>query len=101
MTEEQLNNIEFQFRVIYTLDAASKSKAHIQFVTPDSAEGKEIHNVLSRKVIADDLYPYKPGKVVKIVKAKTNKHFTSHTHQQALKHFKVRPKKKCSPAREY
>ena len=49
MTEEQLNNIEFQFRVIYTLDAASKSKAHIQFVTPDSAEGKEIHNVLSRK----------------------------------------------------
>lgn len=96
MTEEQLNNIEFQFRVIYTLDAASKSTAHIQFVTPDSAEGKQIHNVLSKKVIADDLYPHKPGRVVKLVKAKTSKHFTSHTHQQACKHFKVRPKKKAA-----
>jgi hypothetical protein len=48
MTPEQLNSIEFQFRVIYTLDAASKTQAHFQFVNPESAEGKEIHNVLSR-----------------------------------------------------
>jgi hypothetical protein len=76
------------------LSAAPKSKAHIQFVNPDSAEGKEIHNVLSKKVIADELYPYKPGKVVKLVsaKTKTKKEFTSHTHQQAIRRYKVRPK---------
>jgi hypothetical protein len=92
MTPEQLNNIEFQFQVVYTLDAASKSKSHIQFVSPTSAEGKEIHNVLAKKVISDDLYPLKPGKVVKEVAKKTKKRFTSHTHQQAVRFFKVRPK---------
>ena len=59
---------------------------------PGFAEGKEIHNVLSRKVVADELYPYKPGKVVKLVAAKTRKHFTSHNHLQAIRKFKVRPK---------
>lgn len=92
MTPEQLNNIEFQFQVVYTLSAAPKSKAHIQFVNPESAEGKEIHNVLAKKVISDDFYPLKPGKVVKQVAAKTKKHFTSHTHQQAIRYFNVRPK---------
>jgi uncharacterized protein DUF3644 len=46
LTDEQLTDHEYQFRVIYTLDAASKSRSHIEFVRPDSAEGKEIHNVL-------------------------------------------------------
>jgi hypothetical protein len=62
MTPEQINDTNFQFQVVYTLTAAPKSKAHIQFVSPDSAEGKEIHNVLSKKVVADELYPHKPGK---------------------------------------
>ncbi len=92
MTPEQLNDIEFQFQVVYTLSAASKSKAHIQFVNPVSAEGKEIHNVLAKKVISDDLYPLKPGKVVEQVVTKTKKHFTLHTHLQAMRYFEVRPK---------
>ena len=92
MTPEQLNDTNFQFQVVYTFTAAPKSKAHIQFVNPDSAEGKEIHNVLSKKVVADELYPYKPGKVVKLVAAKTKAGFTSHNHQQAIRKYKVRPK---------
>src|SRR5215475_15704573 len=40
MTEDELNDLEYQFRVVYTLDSASKGKAHIQFLSPDSAEGK-------------------------------------------------------------
>lgn len=92
MTPAQLNDIEFQFQVIYTLAAAPKSKAHIQFVKPDSAEGKQIHNVLAKKVIADDEYPHKPGKVIKLVNGKAKQSFTSHTHQQALRLYKVRPK---------
>ena len=92
MTTEQLNDTNFQFQVVYTLTAAPKSKAHIQSVSPDSAEGKEIHNVLSKKVVADELYPYKPGKVVKLVAAKAKVGFTSHNHQQAIQKYKVRPK---------
>ena len=91
-TPEQLNNIEFQFQVVYTLAAAPKSKAHIQFVNPELAEGKEIHNVLAKKVIADDIYPYKPGKVVKLVTKEAKKKFTSHNHMQAIRHFNIRPK---------
>ncbi|MGF6233272.1 hypothetical protein QFZ27_007227 [Inquilinus ginsengisoli] len=92
MTSEQINDTDFQFQVVYTLTAAPKSKAHIQFVNPDSAEGKEIHNVLSKKVAADELYPYKPSKVVKLVAAKTKKGFTSHNHLQAIRKYKIRPK---------
>ena len=32
MTPEQINDTDFQFQVVYTLTAAPKSKAHIQFV---------------------------------------------------------------------
>jgi hypothetical protein len=92
MTPEQVNDTDFQFQVVYTLNSAPKSKAHIQFVNPDSAEGKEIHNVLSKKVVADELYPHKPSKVVKLVAAKTKASFTSYNHQQAIRKFKVRPK---------
>lgn len=91
MTPEQLNSTEFQFRVVYTLDSVSKTQAHLHFVYPESAEGKEIHNVLSKKVAADDLYPHKPGKVVKLVKERTKVPFTSNDHSRAWHLFKVRP----------
>jgi Domain of unknown function (DUF3644) len=92
MTPEQINDTDFQFQVVYTLTSAPKSKAHIQFVNPGSIEGKKIHNVLSKKVVADELYPYKPSKVVKLVAAKTKKVFTSHNHLQAVRKYKIRPK---------
>lgn len=63
LTEAELTDLEYQFRVVYTLDSASKSRAHIQFVHPDSAEGKEISNILVKYKPADDLYPYKPSVV--------------------------------------
>jgi hypothetical protein len=91
MTPEQLNNIEFQFRVVYTLDAASKGQAHIQFVLPESVEGKEIHNVLSKKVAGDEFFPHKPAKVVELVAKTTKKPFTSNDMLRARKLHKVRP----------
>jgi hypothetical protein len=93
MTEEQLNDIEFQFRVVYTLDAAAKTQAHFQFVSPLSAEGKEIHNVLAKKVAADELYPLKPGVVVAKVQEMSGVPFTRNLHVKAWHLFKVRPKK--------
>ncbi|KQS65091.1 hypothetical protein ASG39_07405 [Rhizobium sp. Leaf371] len=92
MTPDQINSIEFQFRVIYTLDAASKSHAHFQFVNPESQAGKEIHNVLAKKVAADELFPHKPSVVVSLVAAQAGVPFTSNDHIKAWKLFKVRPK---------
>ena len=91
MTEEQLADLEFQFRVVFTLDNATKSKSHFQFVEPSSKEGGEIRNVLLKYKIADDLYPHKAGKVTKLVRVSAKRKFTSHNHVQAWKHYKARP----------
>ena len=91
LTADQLNSIEFQFKVIYTLEAGSKSQTHYQFVSPESAEGKEIHHVLSKKVSGDDLYPHKPAIVVEKVKVASAKPFSSRDHTKAWRLFKARP----------
>lgn len=90
-SEAELDDIEYKFKVIYTLQSASKSQAHIQFVRPDSVEGKEICNVLEKRVISDKIYPHKPSEVCLQVSKKTKKKFTSHNHTQATNMYKVRP----------
>ena len=92
LTEQELADLEYQFKVVYTLDSASKSRAHIQFVHPDSAEGKEISNILVKYKTADDLYPYKPNAVVKLVSERSQKKFTSHNHTQAWRLYSARPR---------
>lgn len=89
-TEEELNDIEYQFKVVYTLDSASKGQAHIHFVHPDSEEGKTIHNVLQKFKIADELYPLKPGDVVAAIR-KAGKLFSMADHTKAWQKHKVRP----------
>lgn len=91
LTEEDLSDIEYKFRVVYTLDSASKGNSHFHFVNPQSEEGKNIHNVLQKFKIADDIYKYKPGDVVRLVKSKGNKTFTIHHHTIAWRHYKARP----------
>jgi hypothetical protein len=85
-------NLEYQFKVIYTLTNASKTHAHFQFVQPDSAEGKEIQNVLIKYKPADEMWPFKPGDVVKRISAVSDRPFTLDTHQRAWKKYKARPK---------
>jgi hypothetical protein len=92
LTDEQKANIEFQFQVIYTLANAPKSKVHFQFLKPDSAEGKEIHNVLGYLKAADEMYPHKAGKVATLVKEKSGLAFTGNDHIKAWRHYNVRPK---------
>lgn len=91
-TEAELADLEYQFRVVYTLQSSAKSRAHIQFVRPDTAEGKEICNVLEKRVIADSLYPYKPSQVCALVTGRSKKKFTLHDHTQTAYLLKVRPK---------
>lgn len=93
MTEEQLADLEYQFRVVFTLDNATKSKAHFQFVEPNSVEGDEIRHVLLKHRLADDLYPFKASRVSELVRRGARRRFTSHNHTQAWKLFKTRPPK--------
>jgi hypothetical protein len=92
LSEELLDDLEFQFRVIYTLDSSSKSRAHFEFIRPNSAEGKEIRNVLVQHKLADELYPYKPMAVCGLVAERTGQPFTIRNHTQAWCHLKARPK---------
>lgn len=93
MSDDDLDDLEYQFKVVYTFDSASKGKAHIQFLSPDSAEGKTIQNVLQKFKIADELYRYKPADVVKIVRAVTLKSFSMADHVLAWQKHKARPLK--------
>ncbi|MER8369030.1 DUF3644 domain-containing protein [Mesorhizobium sp. M1378] len=91
LTEEELDDLEYQFRVVYTLDSASKGTAHIQFLMPDSEGGKIFHNVLQKYKISDDLYPFKPGDVAKAVAAKSKSAFNQHDHTIAWRKHNARP----------
>jgi Protein of unknown function (DUF3644) len=93
MSEEQRADLEYQFRVVYTLDAVTKSRAHFQFVQPNSAEGKDIRNILVQHKLADHLYPHKAGAVVTLIEQRTGQSFTLHNHTQAWRKFDVRPRK--------
>ena len=89
MKEEELEDLEYRFKVVYTFDSASKGTAHIQFLSPDSAEGKKVQNVLQKFKIADELYQYKPSDVAKIVRKATGKHFSMNDHTRAWQKRKV------------
>jgi len=92
LSEDELADLEYQFKVVYTLGSASKSRAHIQFVHPDSAEGKEISNILVKYKAADDLYPYKPHAVAELVSHRSQKKFTRRNHTQAWRFYSTRPR---------
>lgn len=93
MSDDQLDDLEYRFRVVYTLDCASKSQSHIRFVNPGSEEGGQIRNILVKHNASDELYPHKPGKVCELVSKKSGKKFTSHNHTQAWRKYAARPRK--------
>jgi hypothetical protein len=95
LTPEEADDLEYQFKVVYTLTGASKSQAHFQFVQPDSAEGAEIQNVLVKFKPADELYPLRPMDVVRAVRKQLDRPFTSDKHQKAWKLYRVRPRSRA------
>jgi len=96
LEEGDSENLEYQFKVVYTLTSASKAKAHFQFIQPDSAEGKEMQNVLIKYKPVVDIWPLKHSEVVRRVAAASGRNFTSDKHQRAWKMYKVRPKTRAS-----
>lgn len=91
MTQEQRDNLEFQFTVVYTTIESSKSKAAIQFVSPKTAEGKEISNVLVKHKPSEITHPYKPTEVKNIIEHRSGKKFTMQQHTDAWRKHRVRP----------
>ncbi|WP_366658262.1 DUF3644 domain-containing protein [Fodinicurvata sp. EGI_FJ10296] len=91
LSEAEKADLEYRFRVVYLLEGASKNKANFEFVRPESKEGKKIHNILEKRVIADDDYPYKPDQAREKIREMSGRKFTLYNHKQAWKRYKVRP----------
>ncbi len=92
LTDADINDLEYQFRVVYTLDASSKSRAHFHFIHPGSDEANEIRNVLVKHRLADEDYPHKPKGAASLIAERSGRVFTVNNHTQAYKKYKVRPK---------
>lgn len=92
LSDEEISDLEYQFRVIYTMDAATKARANIEFVKPESAEGKDIRNVLVKYQSADQLYPHRASDVSTLVTERAGIRFSTHNHTQAWRLFEVRPR---------
>ena len=90
-TQDQLDDLDYQFSVIYSIVSASKSKAHIQFANPESEEGQDIANVLVKHKAGDDLYPHKATVVANLVRTAIGKPFPVDANTQAWKKHNVRP----------
>ena len=87
---DAMSDPEFKFKVNYSLEKASKGDSHFTFT--NNIGGSLPHNVLVQKVASDENWPHKPGSVVKEVRQRTGKNFTSHNHTQAWRKFGARPK---------
>ena len=81
----------YKFKVSYQLEKATKGDSHIVF-HKTNPNGK-IANILTQKVVGDELWPHKPSKVVAKVRQRTGLNFTTHHHQLAWKKFGARPRK--------
>lgn len=84
--EDIANDTAYAFRIVYTLDSATKGQAHVRFLNPESAEGKQIRDVLVKTDSGNKRYPYKPKDVAKLVNKKlaaTGHNFNIHHHSNA------------------
>lgn len=89
---ERVNDLEYRFRVVYTFENSTKSKAHIKFVHPSEDQAEELKNVLIKHEISDQLFPFKPAAATKEIARVSGKHFSSRNHTQAWRKFDVRPR---------
>ncbi|MBO9670385.1 MAG: DUF3644 domain-containing protein [Sphingobium sp.] len=81
----------YKFKVNYTFEKAVKGDAHIVF-TDNNKESAQISKILTKKVVGDELWPYKPSAVVQRIRQATGADFTIHHHQLAWKKFGARPR---------
>ena len=76
--DARLADLEYRFRVVYTIENSTKSKSHIKFVHPGQEGAEEVRNVLIKNEIADRLYPHKPVQATALIAEKSGNSFTTH-----------------------
>lgn len=81
----------YKFKVNYTFEKATKGDAHIVF-TENNKNASKTHQILTKPVVSDELWPFKPGRVVERVRAETGGNFNSHHHTLAWKKYGARPR---------
>lgn len=81
----------YKFKVSYHFEKATKGDSHIVF-NKNNPEAGKVSNVLTQKVVGDELWPHKPSKVVQMIREKTGVAFSQHQHQLAWKKFGARPR---------
>lgn len=81
----------YQFKVSYHFEKATKGDSHIVF-NKNNPNTKNLKNVLTQKVVGDELWPHKPDAVTKIVSNTTGQTFNLHHHQLAWKKYGARPR---------
>jgi hypothetical protein len=83
--------LSYQFKVSYHFEKATKGDSHIVF-NQNNPNGSTTKNILTQKVVGDELWPHKPDAVVKSVAKKTGQNFNHHHHQLAWKKYGARPR---------
>lgn len=83
--------VNYQFKVSYHFEKATKGESHIVF-TKNNPDAGKVDKILTQKVVGDDLWPHKPGAVVRIVRERTGVDFNQHHHQLAWKRYGARPR---------
>ncbi|QPC99051.1 DUF3644 domain-containing protein [Qipengyuania soli] len=84
----------YKFKVSYHFEKATKGESHIVF-SENNPDGNSKKNVLTQKVVGDELWPFKPKDVVAKVRQRGAPTFNAHHHQLAWKKFGARPRGKA------
>lgn len=90
--DARLGDLEYRFRVVYTLENSTKSKSHIKFVHPGDDGADEVRHVLIKQELSDKNWPHKPATATRLIQDASGKKFTSHNHNQAWRMFDIRPR---------
>lgn len=93
MSTEELLNPQFSYKVIYTpvsVNHIGQADVAYHFIKEDSAEGKEIQNVLIK---SSEPEKFKPGYIVALMNKKGFRRFNMHQHTLLWKKMDAKNKK--------
>nr|WP_298930547.1 DUF3644 domain-containing protein [uncultured Erythrobacter sp.] len=89
----------YQFKVSYHFEKATKGDSHIVF-SKNNPGSSTVANVLTQKVVGDELWPHKPSHVVRKVREQTGENFNQHQHTLAWKKYGARPRSNAKNAND-
>lgn len=92
--EDGSESASYRFKVNFSFEKAVKGDAHIVF-SKNNPNSTNQHTVMEKKVVSDDVWPHRPGRVVAQVREQTGKNFNPRHHMLAWKKFGVRPRAKA------